>query len=184
MDRSLHFRKTTRLYATSSCRAQARAGTRPVRSGVMNHAPTTGFPRYAVLLGIFLLQVLLAACGNGGDGTIVVPTKDSIPRLAVKQILTFPNVGIIDSAPLDPALVTDPNTSLIVSMVYSGLVKFDINLNVVPDQATWDISPGNTIYTFHLKPNIAFSDGAPVTAQTYVYTLTRALLPEIQSTTA
>src|SRR2546421_2228286 len=137
-----------------------------------------------LLLGILLLQPMLAACGNGGNGTIAAPTKNSIPRLAAKQILTFPNVGITDSDPLDPALVTDPNTSLIVSMVYSGLVKSDINLNVVPDQATWDIAPDNTVYTFHLKPNIAFSDGAPVTAQTYVYTLTRALLPEIQSTTA
>ena len=66
-------------------------------------------------------------------------------------------------------------------MVYSGLVQDDINLNVVPDQATWDISADNTIYTFHFKPNIFFSDGTPVTAQTYVYTLTRALLPEVQS---
>ncbi|HEV7235648.1 MAG TPA: peptide ABC transporter substrate-binding protein, partial [Ktedonobacteraceae bacterium] len=37
--------------------------------------------------------------------------------------------------------------------------------------------PDNKVYTFHLKSGITFSDGTPVTAQTYVYTLTRALLP-------
>jgi ABC-type oligopeptide transport system substrate-binding subunit len=98
--------------------------------------------------------------------------------------LTFPNVGLADSAALDPATVTDTNTNLIVSMVYSGLVKLDSNLFVVPDQATWRVSSDNKIYTFDLKPGIAFADGTPVTAQTYVYSLTRALLPDVQSTNA
>ena len=136
----------------------------------------------AVLLLFITLLLILAACGNGGGGTI--PITNGAPKLAARQILTFPNVGAADSASLDPALVveaTDPNTSLIVSMIYSGLVKSDINLNVLPDQATWDISPDGKVYTFHLKSGIAFSDGTPITAQTYVYTLTRALLPEVQS---
>src|SRR6266581_697605 len=136
----------------------------------------------AVLLLFITLLLMLAACGNGGGGTI--PRKNGVPKLAARQILTFPNVGATDSAALDPALVveaTDPNTSLIVNMIYTGLVKSDINLNVLPDQATWDISSDGKVYTFHLKSGIAFSDGTPITAQTYVYTLTRALLPEVQS---
>src|SRR5581483_4754930 len=139
------------------------------------------------LVFLFLCMLLvLSACGNGASNppTPTVSNKKSEPKLAAKQVLTFPNVGIADSAPLDPALVSDANTSVILNMVYSGLVKDDINLNVVPDQATWDISPDNTIYTFHLKPNIFFSDGTPVTAQSYVYTLTRSLLPEVQSSAA
>src|SRR6266480_687920 len=136
----------------------------------------------AVPLLFVTLLLILAACGNGGGGTI--PITNGAPKLAARQILTFPNVGAADSASLDPALVaeaTDPNTSLIVSMIYTGLVKSDINLNVLPDQATWDISPDGKVYTFHLKPGIMFSDGTPITAQTYVYTLTRALLPEVKS---
>jgi oligopeptide transport system substrate-binding protein len=139
------------------------------------------FRHYVALVIIMLL--ILAACGNGG-AVIATPTTSSAPKLAAKQILTFPNVGITDSGPLDPALVTDQNTSLIVNMIYSGLVKSDINLNVVPDQATWDVSTDNRVYTFHLKPGIAFSDGTPVTARAYVYTLSRALLPEVDSSMA
>ncbi len=133
----------------------------------------------ATLLFISALLALLAACG--GSTTTPPTTGNGTPALASQQILRFPNVGISDSASLDPALGPDANTGQIVSMIYSGLVKSDINLNVVPDQATWDVSPDNKVFTFHIKPNITFSDGTPVTAQTYVYTLTRALLPEVKS---
>ena len=74
--------------------------------------------------------------------------------------------------------------AIVAGMVYSGLVRSDKNLNVIPDQATWDISNNNTVYTFHLKPGLTFSDGTPVTAQTYAYTLTRQLLPEVKSPVA
>ncbi len=142
-----------------------------------NHWPVTAF-----LSTVMGLALLLTACGNGG-GT-AIPTVQGTPRVATKQILTFPNVGIADSAALDPALVTDPNTGLIISMVYSGLVRLDANVQVTSDQATWDVSSDGRVYTFHLKPDLAFSDRTPVTAQTYVYSLTRALLPEVQSNTA
>lgn len=142
--------------------------------------------QFSLTTFLLSLVLLLSACGNGVSNVTPSPvsSKSVGPKLAARQVLTFPNAGIADSASLDPALVTDPNTSLIVSMVYSGLVRDDVNLNVVPDQATWNISSDNSIYTFHLKSGIMFSDGTPVTAQTYVYTLTRALLPEVQSTTA
>ena len=140
------------------------------------------WPITALLSTVMVLTLLLTACGNGG-GT-AIPTVQGTPRMATKQVLTFPNVGIADSAALDPALVTDSNTGLIVSMVYSGLVRLDANVQVIPDQATWDVSSDNRVYTFHLKPDLAFSDGTSLTAQTYVYSLTRALLPELQSNTA
>jgi ABC-type oligopeptide transport system substrate-binding subunit len=69
-------------------------------------------------------------------------------------------------------------------MIFSGLVRSDRNMNVIPDQATWDVSSDNRTYTFHLKPNIFFSDGTPVTAQSYVYSWNRALLPALNSTSA
>ena len=125
------------------------------------------------------LLALLAACG--GSTTTAPTTGNGTPTLATQQVLRFPNVGISDSASLDPALGPDANTGQIVSMLYSGLVRSDINLNVIPDQATWEVSADNKVFTFHIKPGITFSDGTPVTAQTYVYTLTRALLPEVKS---
>jgi oligopeptide transport system substrate-binding protein len=136
-----------------------------------------GSPKIVVFLGILMLA--LAACAGSGSNTTSNTT--STPALASQQVLRFPNVGIADAASLDPATGPDANTGQIVGMIYSGLVRSDVNLNVIPDQATWDVSSNNTVYTFHLKPNIKFSDGTPVTAQTYVYTLTRALLPSVNS---
>lgn len=130
------------------------------------------FPALFLLLSIFLL--VLAACGGPAPG-------NNSSTLDAKQVLTFPNVGTTDVGQLDPAQGPDANSALAVSMIYSGLVKSDKNLNVIPDQATWQISNNNKVYTFTIKPNVTFSDGTPVTAQTYVYTWTRALLPSINS---
>jgi oligopeptide transport system substrate-binding protein len=131
---------------------------------------------------LFLCVFLLALTACGGDGT--TPTTNGSPVPSSKQVLRFPNVGIADanSAFLDPAQGPDANTAQVVGMIYSGLVRSDINLNVIPDQAaSWDISSDNKVYTFHLRQGLTFSDGTPITAQTYAYTLTRALLPEVKS---
>lgn len=130
-----------------------------------------------VVLGALL--VILAACGGGSTTN---PTSNGTPTLAANQVLTFPNVGTQDIGDLDPALEPDANSAVAVDMIYTGLVKFDKNLNVLPDQATnWSTSPDGKVYTFHLRSGITFSDGTPVTAQTYVYSLTRTLLPEVGS---
>ncbi len=132
-------------------------------------------------IALFLLSsllIILAACGGSTTTTL---TASETPALASSQVLTFPNVGTRDIGVLDPAQGPDANSALAVGMIYTGLVKFDKDLNVVPDQATWVISPDNKVYTFTLKQGITFSDGTPVTAQSYVYTLTRALLPEVKS---
>ena len=130
------------------------------------------------LMFLSALLLILAACGGSASTT---PTTSGTHPLASSQVLVFPNVGTQDLGVLDPAQGPDANSAIAVGMIYSGLVKFDQNLEVVPDQAySWTISPDNKTYTFKLKPGIMFSDGTPVTAQTYVYTLTRQILPQVQ----
>src|SRR5260370_1389844 len=124
------------------------------------------------------LLLILAACGGIASTT---HTSSGAHPVASSQVLVFPNVGTQDIGVLDPAQGPDANSGIAVGMIYSGLVKFDQNLEVVPDQASsWTISPDNKTYTFKLNPGIMFSDGTPVTAQTYVYTLTRQILPQVQ----
>ncbi len=147
----------------------------------MRHRASSRSARHFPSSFVFLsaLLVILAACGGGNS---ISPTTSGTPALASSQVLTFPNVGTTDIGDLDPALGPDANSAIAVGMIYTGLVRFDKNLQVVPDQASsWTISPDNKTYTFQLKPGITFSDGTPVTAQTYVYTLTRSLLPEVQA---
>lgn len=69
-------------------------------------------------------------------------------------------------------------------LVFSGLVMFDNNLNLMPDLAeSWDISPDGTIYIFHLRENAYFHNGRPVTAADVVYSWDRAADPRTSSIT-
>jgi oligopeptide transport system substrate-binding protein len=137
-------------------------------------------PSFVLFFSATLL--LLAACGGGNANS--APTPSGTPAPATSQILKLPNVGTSDLRTLDPAQGPDANSAVAVNMIYSGLVRTDRNLNIIPDQATWQISPDGKTYTFKLKPGLTFSDGTPVTAQTYVYTWTRALLPAVGSPVA
>ncbi len=90
-----------------------------------------------------------------------------------------------DPYTLDPALAAESNSIMFVSEIFSGLVRFDANLNVVPDLAeSWDISPDGLTYTFHLWHDLVFQDGTPVTSADVVYSWNRACNPATGSTVA
>jgi ABC-type transport system substrate-binding protein len=88
----------------------------------------------------------------------------------------------VDS-PLDPG-VSGPGELL--NELYSGLVKLDDNLHVMPDlaQAMPTISADHLTYTFTLRPNLRFADGTPLTAADVVASISRALSKAEGSPTA
>ena len=126
-----------------------------------------------VLSLLSTLLMILSACSS---------TTTSSTTNNKKMLL--PNVGTNDIGTLDPAMGPDTNSAVAVNMLYTGLVRSDKNLKVVPDQATWLISNDNKVYTFQINPAVTFSDGTPVTAQSYIYTWTRALSPALASPNA
>ncbi|MBV9613958.1 MAG: hypothetical protein JO031_00710 [Ktedonobacteraceae bacterium] len=138
----------------------------------MHYHSQSGHTRHLLLVFSLLsaLLMLLSSCSS---------TTASSPANNKKMLL--PNVGINDIGTLDPAVGPDANSALAVNMIYSGLVRTDQNLKVIPDQATWLLSNDNKVYTFQINPAVTFSDGTPVTAQSYIYSWTRALLPEVAS---
>jgi len=96
-------------------------------------------------------------------------------------------LNLADSAPitLDPALAADSTSASYIVQIFSGLVRLDQNLQVAPDIASsWDISNNGTTYTFHLRHDVKFSDGKPVTAADFKYSWERALSPATGSSTA
>jgi peptide/nickel transport system substrate-binding protein len=55
--------------------------------------------------------------------------------------------------------------------LFDGLVRFDENMNPIPDLAeSWEISPDGLVYTFKLRQNVVFHDGTPMTADDVVFT--------------
>jgi ABC-type transport system substrate-binding protein len=87
---------------------------------------------------------------------------------------------------LDPASVDDVYEATIVNQVFDGLLAFDHHLNTVPCIATsWIISPDGNVYTFHLRQDLRFHDGSPLTADDVVFSLQRVFdLPIEESSLA
>ena len=85
---------------------------------------------------------------------------------------------------MDPALVREVTSHFFVSNVFSGLVRFNENLSVVPDLAEgWEVDETGTVYTFTLREGITFHDGHPITADDFKYSIERAADPELHSDT-
>jgi peptide/nickel transport system substrate-binding protein len=63
--------------------------------------------------------------------------------------------------------------------LYEGLVQFAADGSVAPALAeSWEISPGGTVYTFHLRQGVRFHDGRPFDASTALFSLKRGLAPD------
>jgi peptide/nickel transport system substrate-binding protein/oligopeptide transport system substrate-binding protein len=133
----------------------------------------TPIRRGSLALGLLaLLALILAACGSNGS---------SASQLDSAQKFIWPVIGAgsFNDLVLDPANVSDFYSSTVTNAVFSGLVTVDHDLNVIPDSSTWEISPDGRQYTFHLKPNLHFSDGSPLTSQDFAYSIDRSLDPNI-----
>ncbi|MCL0043385.1 ABC transporter substrate-binding protein, partial [Dehalococcoidia bacterium] len=85
---------------------------------------------------------------------------------------------------LDPALSGDAGSHRYIQQIFSGLVRFNHDLEVVPDIATWNVSADRTIYTFSISTQATFHNGKKVTADDFIYSLNRAANPSTGSTTA
>lgn len=64
--------------------------------------------------------------------------------------------------------------------VWEPLVWLDADFNIYPGAAdSWSVSDDGLTWTFNLRPTAKWSDGAPVTADDWVFSLQRMLSPEI-----
>lgn len=77
---------------------------------------------------------------------------------------------------LDPVTEGDVVAIPLANSMFSGLVRYDEDSNVIPDVAQrWTISGDGRRYEFHLRDDVVWSDGQPVTAHDFVFTYRRAL---------
>ncbi len=79
---------------------------------------------------------------------------------------------------LDPAHASDLSSGVIVHQLFRGLVALTPELSVVPGVAkSWEVSRGGRQYVFHLRNDVVWSDGAPLTAHDFAYAWKRVLDP-------
>jgi ABC-type transport system substrate-binding protein len=99
------------------------------------------------------------------------------PNPSGKQKLTIAG-PTSDLSTLDPALVRDADSSFLVRQIFSGLVRFDEQLDAVADLADEvRVSSDGLVYSFRIAANASFTDGTPITAADAVYSLSRAVNP-------
>src|SRR2546422_1278754 len=132
-----------------------------------------------------LFTLLFSSCELfGGNTNQPVKLVKAPPS---KQVYTIPEVGISDLTTLDPALVlaSDTPSMTAIDMLYTGLVSFDDHLQIHPQlAASWDLAQDGVTWTFHLRSQLQFSDGTPLTAADVAYSIDRALQPTTKSTIA
>ncbi|MBV9229741.1 MAG: peptide ABC transporter substrate-binding protein [Chloroflexi bacterium] len=135
------------------------------------------------LLPLTLFLLLLTACDIFGGAN---PTaRQQVKAPPDKQTYTIPEVGVSDFDTLDPALAHDGTSISAIQMIFTGLVQLDDQLQVHPQLAqSWDQGTDGVTWTFHLRPNLKFSDGTPLTAADVAYSIDRALQPSTQSSVA
>ena len=94
---------------------------------------------------------------------------------------------VIEQEPstLDPAKSTTSPEATVQLQLFDGLVR--LNDESEPEAAlakSWDISDDGREYTFHLRPDLKWSNGEPLTAHDFEYAWKRVLDPEVHADNA
>ncbi len=109
------------------------------------------------------------------------------PSIACLPFDSQGDLTLWDTGPitLDPAISADMSSHTYVTQIFSGLVRLDGELNVVPDIAeSWEESLDGKTYTFHLRQGVKFHNGREVKAADFKYSWERACDPGTGSGTA
>lgn len=87
---------------------------------------------------------------------------------------------------LDPQLPDGQPEARIFMALFEGLVEYDPkDQQPIPAIAkSWEISPNVDEFVFHLRDNAKWSDGTPITARDFEYSIRRGFRPDVISRTA
>ena len=122
-----------------------------------------------VLLG-FLAIFLLFGCHSGRQTTSSIVLRRGIGG---------------EPSTLDPAATADNFSNDVLRDLYEGLVAETATGKIVPGVATsWEIDESGTQYTFNLRPEARWSNGAPLLAKHFVAAWQRVVDPKRASPVA
>ena len=137
---------------------------------------------YGVLA--MLAAMAVAACGGGSSGAAGGPQAQiggpSGTELDEHQVLRVGNGAELQS--LDPHRSEDVPSSNVHRDIYEGLVNEAANGDLIPGVAhSWTTSEDGKTYVFNLRPEARWSNGDPLTAHDFVYSLRRCADPRTGS---
>jgi oligopeptide transport system substrate-binding protein len=115
-----------------------------------------------------MAMVTVAGCQRANDN-FGFPPDAKVLRLASND----------DVPSLDPAAGYDTASWTFEQAIFDTLVRYgDADVELHPEVATaWESSPDGTVFTFHLRKDVRFSTGRPVSADDFKYGIERVIDP-------
>jgi peptide/nickel transport system substrate-binding protein len=134
-------------------------------------------PARRAVTAVFLAGSLLAGCSNEVASAPDPPAPETLPKRAYGDTLI--EALLADVSGLIPNILSDSPSHEVGAMIYSGLVTFDRDLNIVGDLAeSWTFSDDCRDLTFKLRPNVKWHDGRPFTADDVLFTYETMVHPK------
>jgi oligopeptide transport system substrate-binding protein len=122
--------------------------------------------RLTLTLTLILVSILGGCTGGRSPSPTPAPPPTVPPRSGGEV-----TVALVVRAPgnLDPARAAGPGERTLAANLFDGLTTIDREGRVQPaTAASWSSDPAQRTWTFKLRSGAAFSDGAPVTAESFV----------------
>lgn len=137
------------------------------------------FGQFRAGLAIIVLASFLISCSSQGNGRFFGKTEvpsDNVMRYASGS----------EPETLDPQFTTAQTDARIEMAIFDGLVEYHPKtMEPIPAIAeSWELSKDGTEYLFHLRKTAKFSNGEPITAKDFVYSIRRGFSPELASRNA
>jgi oligopeptide transport system substrate-binding protein len=111
------------------------------------------------------------------------PLRASADKQVLRIVAVGPNAGDLDS--LDPARIAYGSDYDKAQLVFPPLITLDdVGKPVDWAAQSHEMSDDGLTYTFHLRSGMRWSDGAPIDANTFAYSINRALDPCLASSIA
>lgn len=131
------------------------------------------------LLPFVCLSLFLSACSTGSADSPYFGKTDPPEGQQIRYISGS------EPESLDPQVGTSQPDARIMLGLFDGLTEYHPETaQAIPALAErWDANEDNSAFTFHLR-EARWSDGAPITASDFVYSVRRGMAPETASRTA
>ena len=117
---------------------------------------------FSVFFIVFLTSFILLFTNLYFQKTKVVPARGGT---YIEGVIGQPRY-------INPVYANSDIDRDLIQLVFSGLMKYNKNLEIVPDLVqSYEISPDKKIYTFYLKENLTWQDKESLTAEDVIYTI-------------
>jgi len=125
-------------------------------------------------------QLLLATSAVAAASmvlTSVTPTLAATGAADAPKVLRV-NTGAYPDT-IDPQKSSFVNEIAHLKLIYEGLTRLSNKLETVPAAAEkWDVSKDGKVYTFTLRSGLKYSDGSPLNAKRFEYSVIRNINPQ------